>query len=378
MVETNLMSFPLPDPIPLPAPVWLFKVLHDLTLSLHFGALFMMLGGTVLGIAWNWIGRARGDAVMTSASGVLATRLPVLMTYVINLGVPPLLFTQVLYGRALYTSTVLIGTFWLMVIFLLMAAYFFMYRSSALAGEQRSWWLWGLVSLAFMIEIGRIYSMNMALMLRPEDWAGLYRQSALGNHLPPRDPTRTARWVFMMTSGLGLGVLGCGLFAMKTSLQNNLRHFLARQCGAISMVGRALSTACGIWAFRAHAEAVRGLVLASAVHRGATFACFLGTVLAGLIGLWMFLKPARINGWHAALATLAALVSIGSMVLVRDGVRDFTLAAKGFDVWQRHVVTNWQIVGLFMLLFVVGIGCLVWLAWVVKKAQPMKEEYVNA
>ena len=36
-------------------------------------------------------------------------RLTVVMTFVINLGVPPLLFAQVLYGRALYTSSVLIG-----------------------------------------------------------------------------------------------------------------------------------------------------------------------------------------------------------------------------------------------------------------------------
>ena len=36
----------------------------------------------------------------------LARRLTVVMTYVINLGVPPLLFAQVLYGRALYTSSI--------------------------------------------------------------------------------------------------------------------------------------------------------------------------------------------------------------------------------------------------------------------------------
>jgi len=32
------------------------------------------------------------------------------MTFVINLAVPPLLFAQVLYGRALYTSSVLIAS----------------------------------------------------------------------------------------------------------------------------------------------------------------------------------------------------------------------------------------------------------------------------
>ena len=33
-----MQSFPAVDPIPLPAPVWLFKLLHIVTLSLHFVA----------------------------------------------------------------------------------------------------------------------------------------------------------------------------------------------------------------------------------------------------------------------------------------------------------------------------------------------------
>lgn len=37
--------FPVVDPIPLPAPVWLFKVLLDVTLTLHFAALYLLLGG---------------------------------------------------------------------------------------------------------------------------------------------------------------------------------------------------------------------------------------------------------------------------------------------------------------------------------------------
>jgi hypothetical protein len=47
---------------------------------------------------------------------MMARRLPIVMTYVINLGVPPLLFTQVLYGQALYTSSVLIGLWLISVI----------------------------------------------------------------------------------------------------------------------------------------------------------------------------------------------------------------------------------------------------------------------
>ena len=33
-------------------------------------------------------------------------------------------------------------------------------------------------------------------------------------------------------------------------------------------------------------------------------------------------------------------------MVYRDGVRDLTLLSKGFDVWNRTVVTNWGVVGL--------------------------------
>jgi hypothetical protein len=40
-----MTAFPAVDPIPLPASVWLFKILHVLTLALHFVSVEMLLGG---------------------------------------------------------------------------------------------------------------------------------------------------------------------------------------------------------------------------------------------------------------------------------------------------------------------------------------------
>ena len=120
-------AFPAVDPIPLPAPVWLFKVLHVTTLSLHFIAVEMLLGGLLVAVVLNFLGRSGGSIgginLKLNAAAGMARRLPIVMTYVINLGVPPLLFAQVLYGRALYTSSVLIGFYWIGVVFLLMACY---------------------------------------------------------------------------------------------------------------------------------------------------------------------------------------------------------------------------------------------------------------
>ena len=62
-------------------------------------------------------------------------RLPMVMAFVINLGIPPLLFSQVLYGRAFYTSSVLIGAYWIAVILLLMASYYGLYFA---AGRPRN------------------------------------------------------------------------------------------------------------------------------------------------------------------------------------------------------------------------------------------------
>src|SRR5579884_2423992 len=122
-------QFPSVDPIPLPAPVWLFKILHNLTFALHLTSVELLLGGLMIGLAFAFFGRMRSSPPMLQVSGMMAHRLPSLMAFVINLGIPPLLFAQVLYGRALYTSSVLMGAYWISVIFLLMAAYFGIYQA---------------------------------------------------------------------------------------------------------------------------------------------------------------------------------------------------------------------------------------------------------
>jgi len=75
-------------------------------------------------------------------------------------------------------------------------------------------------------------------------------------------------------------------------------------------------------------------------------------------------------GWAGALTAL--LVEI-TFTVYRDGVRDLTLLSKGYNVWDRVVVTNWSVVGLFLLLFVAGLGVIGWLVSVVARAQKEME-----
>ena len=158
-------SFPAVDPIPLPAPIWLLKLLHIVTLALHFVAVEMLLGGLLLAVLLSLF-RASPSSLVTARA--LARRLTVVMTFVINLGVPPLLFAQVLYGRALYTSSILIGLYWISIIGILMLAYWLLYRFSArLEAGKSAWWV-GLIAWLLAGSVARLLSTNMTLMLRPE------------------------------------------------------------------------------------------------------------------------------------------------------------------------------------------------------------------
>ena len=74
--------------------------------------------------------------------------------------------------------------------------------------------------------------------------------------------------------------------------------------------------------------------------------------------------------WVAVL--LAVLVEI-AFTIYRDGVRDLTLLSKGYDVWDRVVVTNWSVVGIFLVLFVAGLGVIGWLISVVAGAKKVME-----
>jgi len=367
--------FPRVDPIPLPAPVWLFKALHHLTLSLHFTFLAMLVGGLFLCVLWNLYGHATRNKTALEASGVVANRLPIITTYVINLGIPPLLFVQVLYGRAIYTSTILIGLYWISVIFAVMAAYFSLYRMAHLAEKGKSWWPWGLAALVLIAYVGRVYSTASTLMLKPEVWPAMYDASVSGTHLPPPDPTLLPRLLTVLVGSLGFGALGTALYSSKSTLSDEVKAFIRKGAGLLGLAALFAESFIGYWAFQSQPDFVRQGLSSSAFCQPFLYlwpAC-LGLSLLG--ALWLVLSP---KGWSWAkilAVSLPPFLTIASFEILRDGVRDITLLRAGFDVWQSPVNTNWLVVGLFLGLFVIGAAFLVWVLTVVRRAKPSEEHY---
>jgi len=367
-----MQSFPAVDPIPLPAPIWLLKLLHIVTLALHFVAVEMLLGGLLLAVLFSLF---RGSPSSMVAAKALARRLTVVMTYVINLGVPPLLFAQVLYGRALYTSSVLIGAYWISIIAILTLTYWLLYRFSArLEAGKSAWWV-GLSAWVLAGFIARLLSTNMTLMLRPEAWRQMYSASGAGIYLPTGDPTLEPRWLMMLAGGLFIGGLWLVYLAGRSTFTADEKSFLAGAGGKIAALFGVVYLVAGLWAAGVQPEVVKAGLHTHWLYKFAGFAGYgwlalvaVAVLLAAVAGFGKL--TAGWVGWAGVL--VGTLIEI-MLVVYRDGVRDLTLLSKGFDVWDRVVVTNWSVVGLFLVLFVGGLGVVGWLVSVVARASKVME-----
>jgi hypothetical protein len=365
---------PALDPIPLPAPVWLFKLLHVVTLALHFGAVHLLVGGLFFATLWSFVGQRRKDPVMIDAANATSHRLPVVMAYVINLGIPPLLFAQVLYGRALYTSSVLIGVYWISVVFLVMFSYFLLYQMAKRSESSRAFGWIGLLAIIVVLKIGYIYSTNMTLMLRPAEWAGLYRNDPLGTALAS-GPTTFPRWAFMMIGSLGACGIGFLLLGIHGKIAEETRVFLTRWGGRFLAGFTVVQLLMGYLVLHVQPDGVRGTLLGSAYYVSLLGVWVLTAVV--LIGLGLLASgKAAAPAWPwAAVAGMTGLVNILAMAGFRDGIRDVTLYIQGYDVWTRAVNTNWLTVGLFLLLFVAAAGFIGWLGRVVFQAKGESASY---
>jgi hypothetical protein len=374
-MQNIVHSFPAVDPIPLPAPIWLFKLLHIVTLALHFVAVEMLLGGLLLAVLLSLFRSSPASMVTAKA---LARRLTVVMTYVINLGVPPLLFAQVLYGRALYTSSVLIGAYWISVVFILCLAYWMLYRFQARLEAGKSAWWAGLTAWVLAGFIARLLSTNMTLMLRPEVWRDMYSASGAGIYLPTGDPTLTPRWLLMMAGGFFIGGLWLVYLAGRSTFTADEKSFIAGLGGKVAAFFGVVYLAAGVWAASVQPQAVKDGLAGGSIYPFYKYFGMAGYGWLALVVVAILLAAvagfgkiaANWLGWVAVL--VAALIEI-LFTVYRDGVRDLTLLSKDYNVWHRVVVTNWSVVGIFLVLFVGGLGVVGWLVSVVARAKKTME-----
>jgi hypothetical protein len=153
------------------------------------------------------------------------------------------------------------------------------------------------------------------------------------------------------------------------------KRFLAGLGGKVAAGFGIVYLAAGLWAFSVQPEIVKVGLATHPLYKWSGTAGFLWLALV-LVAVFV----AAVAGFGKISARWVSMTVIHLAVLIaiafavcRDGVRDLTLLAKGYNVWDRAVVTNWWVVGIFLIIFVGGLGAVGWLVSVTARATKVLE-----
>jgi len=349
------------DPAPVPAPLWLFKALLYATFFVHVVLMNLVLGGSLLAAVYGFKGKEKH----VDAAHGLAKMLPWAMPFAITFGVAPLLFVQVIYGPLFYAATIPMGVPFFLVIPVLITAYYMMYLYSwryETLGKKRPW-----IALAVFFLLGYVgftYSNVFTLMLDPERIHSKYLAHPGGWQMNLLEPTLLPRFLHMFLGALAVTGLYVAFMGLRRLREEPERGRWMYRSGATWFSGATIiGMVVGTWWLldlpREQMMAVMG------ENRVATAAFGLG-LLAGLASLAAILlafnstKPRRLF-WAGKMALVATLLC---MIVMRDQIRDAGMAGF-FRLADLPVEPQWGVLGLFLLIFALGIAAI---AWMLKKA----------
>ena len=352
-------SIPTLDPIPLPAPYWLFKVLLVVTFTLHILAMNFMLGGTVLALLTRWGGNRDRASRMFSD---IATKLPVLLPATVTLGVAPLLFLQVIYGQFFYTSSVLIAWPWFLLLVTLTIAYYGLYFVSARTHHRTGSGRWALLGSFLLIAvIGFIFTTNLTLSQTPAAWTGKYFADPGGWNLNLGEATLAPRYLHFFTAAVAVGGLLLMLIAwLKRDADTEYRRSIFQYGGKAFEYATMAQFAVGFWFLVSLPKELRTLFMGDSSL--ATLLMVAG-IAAAVAAILVVARALRQDDYRlgAVAGTGFTVLAVAAMATMRDMLRDAYL--KPYFHPERFVVqTQWTVLPLFLAVFLGGVA--LWLAMV--------------
>jgi len=359
------LQLPDPDPLPLAAPWWLFWFLLTLTFLLHLIPMNFILGGALVA-AVDWVkGRRAKDGHHLAVARWIGQSMPIAVAATVTFGVAPLLFVQVLYGRALYTSSILMGWYWLAVIPVLIAgyyaAYFLAFRSRS--GIPRIIWAW--VPALLFLAIAFVYTNNMSLMLRPEVLWGMYVADPRGTLLNWGDLTLFPRFLHNLLSALAIAGLAISIYGLsRRPVDGSQSRWIVRHGVLIFAFATAVNFVIGaVFLLSFPRETLLDLMKSSWAGTLALALSFVFALLA--FGGGILALQAREQGTLLTVTCVAAVATLVSMIVVRDQVRAIVLRDQLLPVgWEEP---QWGAIVVFALLLVGAIGCVSWMVLALRK-----------
>lgn len=331
---------PSPDSIPVTWEwIWLFLMI---TFFLHLLFLNVTIGTGII----SFIKSIRGKKDDLKTAKDLGVKLPYAISFTITTGVAPLLFIQVLYGHFIYTSSVLMASYWLSIIVLLLTAYYSAYiydfKFDTL-GSIRTIFI--AVTVSIFLIIAFFFSNNMTLMLMPETW-NAYFSNSRGTILNLSEPTLYPRYLHFLFASIANG----GLFlALLNDYRIRKGNKNSREPVTFGLKWFAYAFAVqiliGFWFFLMLPKEIRELFMGQNYYATLLF-------IFGLLGAFTSLGLSIIKKVRPC--AISVLFTVANMILIRDVVRTAYLKPY-FHVSNLKVNPQYSSMILFLIVLVTGI-----------------------
>lgn len=339
---------PTADTIPVH---WLwFQVLLIVTFFIHMVLMNFLLGGSLLTL-WDLL------------TGKLEKRtsgsIPTLVALTVNFGVPPLLFVQVLYGHFFYSSSVMLGVPWILVIPILILAYYGAYifvrqtdRAPVLSKGALIFTSLSLLYIAF------VFVNNNTLAYQPDRW-GIYFDDPGGWNLNLGEPTLWSRYLHFLLSALAIGALGRAITYHYSKMDDKEKGPQVKRNLKIFGWITVLQFAVGSWFWLSMPD----------------------TVWKTFMGDSFFATAMMVSGWLLALLLLhsaftgrliPAMIMGGLEVLVMVIVRDLARGAYLKELFRPSQLENMgeqSPLIAFLLVFLVGLYALYYMIRLISKSK---------
>lgn len=333
----NLLLLPATGSIP--APWWILESLNIITFTVHILLVNIVLGGSL--IALFSVIRNRSQKPDNIMRGGLILKIPTVLALAINFGVAPLLFIQVLYGTLLYTSSVLMAVYWILVIPLLIIAYYCAYIHTH--NESH-----GVIQISLtassiiLLWIAFVFVNNMTLMIQPDRWSAYFTHKT-GTFLNYKDPSIIPRYLHFLTASIAVAGLSSALLAHFK--KNKDRDSQIRNGLKIFAIATIFQMIVGLSFFLSLPDSVITLFMSKNIFYPALLA--IGIVL-GLSSVVLAFKERLIPASANLAATLAA------MVITRANIRSIYLD-NVFDIKKLQLNAQYGAMIVFLASLVIGI-----------------------
>ncbi len=306
-------------PFGFPGATAFYLALYVATFAVHHAFMHYVVAGSLY-VAWATV--APGGEKEARANQPLACLLrdwlPFALSAAITAGVAPLLFVQIVYPRHFYTANLLLGWRWMMVVPVLIAAFYLLYviKSSAV----HKWPLparGALVAFnaALFLFVGFCWTANNLIAADSDRWAEIYATGSVSLSVSAV-VLRTLIWLGIAFSSLA-AIAGWQIDALNHN-GDAPAAFEARRLAIGALGGLTVAAIAALVYVMRSPETVRNLVLG---RFALPYVIVAGLGAAVQASVWVQTLRAGLTRSLLAIATLAWVVTLLSASAVRETIR---------------------------------------------------------